>query len=173
MIELVVAVAIIGILISIAIPAFTDLQYDARISQLKNALATIIKECSVAQLRGKSTRFADISAAKASVPGYRLKAYGHYQGTPQYDSSNCFASVQWPAGTPQQPGIIVAAEPTQVVAGQAGGNIPKTPTFMIIFKTLSGEVVRYCDYVNEDPVFKGGCVADAVIPTINLAVGSW
>lgn len=47
LIELVVVIAILGILIAIALPNFLNVQKDAQIAQATNALSTIIKECAV------------------------------------------------------------------------------------------------------------------------------
>ena len=55
LIELVVVIAILGILIAIALPNFLNVQKDAKINQAKNALATIVKECNVANLRGSGS----------------------------------------------------------------------------------------------------------------------
>jgi len=51
LIELVVVIAILGILIAIALPNFLNVQKDAQINQAKNALAGIIKECNVKMTR--------------------------------------------------------------------------------------------------------------------------
>lgn len=51
LIELVVVIAILGILIALALPAYTDIQKDAQVNTIKNVLTTINKECVVAGLR--------------------------------------------------------------------------------------------------------------------------
>jgi type II secretory pathway pseudopilin PulG len=164
-------VSIIGILIAIALPRFSSIQKDAQISQVKNTLATIIKECNIAQLRGKSTLLGDIKSAKASLPGYLLESNGFRQGTSGYNSTNCFRSVQYPAGSPRELGILISAEPTSLVPGQAYG---KTPFFMIIYKTLSGELLRYCEYQDADPsVYPEGCTVNQVNPRSGIAEGTW
>jgi type IV pilus assembly protein PilA len=51
LIELVVVIAILGILIAIALPNFLNVQKDAKINQAKNTLAGILKECAVKEVR--------------------------------------------------------------------------------------------------------------------------
>ena len=64
LIELVVVIAILGILIAIALPNFLNVQKDAKINQAKNALAGVIKECAV-----KETRFGSATQGETSTPG--------------------------------------------------------------------------------------------------------
>ena len=47
LIELVVVIAILGILIAIALPNFLNVQKDAKINQAKSTLANLVKELSL------------------------------------------------------------------------------------------------------------------------------
>ena len=67
LIELVVVVAVLAILSSIAIPAFDDMRKKAMITTAKANLILIIKECNLAQvMNGGSARFSDIQAWNSS-----------------------------------------------------------------------------------------------------------
>ena len=82
LIELVVVIAILGILIAIALPNFLGVQKDAQVNQAKNALATIIKECGVKSARFDSTTFGQpgvtsgddtlIASANGKLTGYKI-----------------------------------------------------------------------------------------------------
>ncbi len=84
LIELVVVIAILGILISIALPNFLNVQKDAKINQAKNALAGIIKECAVKETRldsatigkqGGAGKEAPVQMALGNLSGYKLFAF--------------------------------------------------------------------------------------------------
>lgn len=64
LIELVVVIAILGILIAIALPNFLNVQKDAKINQAKNILAGMVKECAV-----KETRFDVPTQGETATPG--------------------------------------------------------------------------------------------------------
>ena len=51
LIEFVVAIAVIRLLIALALPSFNDARRDSQLSQAKNTLAILYKECVVAQAR--------------------------------------------------------------------------------------------------------------------------
>jgi len=81
LIELVVVIAILGILIAIALPNFLNVQKDAQINQAKNALAGIVKECNVkltrydvdtVGYRGGTGENAPVQTAFGSLKGYAL-----------------------------------------------------------------------------------------------------
>ena len=82
LIELVVVIAILGILIAIALPNFLGVQKDAQVNQAKNALATIVKECGVKSARFDSSTFGQpgvtsgdntlIASANGKLTGYTI-----------------------------------------------------------------------------------------------------
>jgi len=85
LIELVVVIAILGILIAIALPNFLNVQKDAQINQAKNALAGVVKECQVKLTRydvetvgykGGTGEDSPVQTALGSIKGYEL-----YPGT--------------------------------------------------------------------------------------------
>jgi prepilin-type N-terminal cleavage/methylation domain-containing protein len=181
LIELVIVIAILGILVAIALPAFRGVQSEAQVSQAKNALATIVKECVVAELRGKPTQLKYIKAAKASLSGYRLSNGGiASQGTSAYENSSCFSQVRWPPGSAPERGIAVFADPISTVQGQAYASLPQ---FMIMFKQPSGSTEQICRFWWGDPNVKSdGCEADEPtgdpfvnggIPQPQYVTGNW
>ena len=159
LIELVIVISILGVLVAIALPAFRGVQTEAQVSQAKNALATIVKECVVAELRGKPTQLRYIKAAKASLSGYRLSNGGiAMQGSSAYENSSCFSQVRWPPGSAPEKGIAVFADPISTVQGQAYASLPQ---FMIMFKQPSGSTEQICRFWWGDPSVKSdGCEAD-------------
>lgn len=81
LIELVVVIAILGILIAIALPNFLGVQKDAKINQAKNALIGMVKECAVKEVRtgnstigttGGSGASGVIQTANGKLSGYTL-----------------------------------------------------------------------------------------------------
>lgn len=148
LIELVVVIAILGVLISIAMPQFINIKKDAEINQAKSALATLFKECKVAEIRGNSTLLSDISSAKASLPGYRLST-GQLFGA-DFLAEDCFRSdlggmmliEAWPVVPDSYP---VGTEPTKIA-----------PIFAFQYDPASGEVTRTCQ-VWSDAEYLAGC----------------
>jgi len=70
-------IAILGVLIAIALPNFLNVQKDAQISQAKNALASIVKECAVSEAREKGTKFMDAKGVEANLgKGYAIYTTG-------------------------------------------------------------------------------------------------
>ena len=144
LIELVVVIAILGILISIALPSFVNLQKDAKINQVKTALTTIVKECNVAVLRDKSTKLQDIASARGSLPGFTLSSQGISGNA--FLARDCFQTVN---GTSQIT-IDAFAGATRAIG------LTKMPMFSVLYNLSNGRVTRQC-LVQEDTEYKGGC----------------
>lgn len=156
LLELVVVISILGILISISIPLFSDIRKQAQVSQAKNALATIVKECIVAELRGQSTVLSDIPSAKASLPGFELFGVSD-QGLPVtqslFSGQNCFTYSAARSG-----GFIgLYAEPKPPNPG--GNPLDIMPRFSINYDKPSGDVTKSCTY-NPDVSYRAGCDPD-------------
>ena len=91
LVELVVVIAVLAILSAVAIPAFTNVQANARASAVQNGLVNGIKECFVKQAEGTAApvfndavSFTDIDAFR----GYTLK-----QSTvATFGGNTCFAA---------------------------------------------------------------------------------
>ena len=73
LIELVVVVAVLAILSAVAIPNFLSVSQDGQIAAAKNTLATIIKECTSNDVKGKGTKIGEVQSALASLNGYELQ----------------------------------------------------------------------------------------------------
>jgi prepilin-type N-terminal cleavage/methylation domain-containing protein len=144
LIELVVVIAILGILISIALPSFINIQKDAKINQAKSALATIVKECNIAALRGKSTLLADIASARGSLSGYNLSSQG-VTGT-NFLARDCFRTIRGNS----QITIDAIAGPTR------SAGLAVMPMFSIVYNSNTGSVSKTC-LVEEGTEYKGGC----------------
>jgi type IV pilus assembly protein PilA len=71
LIELVVVVAVLAILAAIAIPAFTSINDEARVSGAKATLANLVKECAV-KLVGTGA----VTYTLPTLNGYTLSATG-------------------------------------------------------------------------------------------------
>jgi prepilin-type N-terminal cleavage/methylation domain-containing protein len=150
LIELVVVIAILGVLISVALPSFLNIQKDGQAAQAKNALATIVKECVVSSLRGKSLKFSQLSSAQASLSGYTLTYAGHSQQTQQFQDSDCIGPL--PSGGE---GTLLYANPTRYVAGQTYTELPQ---FQIVYRTDTGQTDRVCQYYyGVSGVYPAGC----------------
>ena len=170
LIELVVVIAILGVLLSLALPRFLSIKDDAKMNQAKNALASIVKECEVAYLRGRSTALKDIASAPASLSGYRLKVGRKVQGTSDYSNSECYQSVIWPAKSPAALATQFFASPETSISGKT---YAATPEFMIVFKPSTGETFRVCTYADEPDVNKAGCTPIVTDPFTGNTVGEW
>lgn len=72
LIELVVVIAILGILVSIALPFFKNLTQRAKVAQAQNALVGLVKECNVAITKDEEVSMDIMKTAKGSLSSYRL-----------------------------------------------------------------------------------------------------
>ena len=68
LLELVVVVAVLAILASLALPNFTGVIRDAKISAAKSSLVNIMKECVATSLRlGREAKISEVVSAKSTI----------------------------------------------------------------------------------------------------------
>ena len=163
LIELVVVIAILSVLTAIALPNFLSIRKDAHISQAKNALAVILKECAVAQargLRGGAPLLGDIQAASASLSGFRLVVNNStslsdvYSNDPLFQSIPCFQAT----ATPE---FRVKAVPIPAMVTSRGN--PSMPKFVIGYSASTGATERICLFIKDPEVYGGGCELSSAI----------
>lgn len=135
LIELVVVIAILGILIAIALPNFLNVQKDAQISQAKNALASIVKECAVAEAREKDTTFMGATTVNANLgKSYKIWSIKGIDATT--------GAIDWGqeyvAGTAPTDGDSCLQAGVKYTGG-------KLPNFAIITTTADGKTVKGCE----------------------------
>lgn len=141
LIELVVVIAIIGALVSIALPVFVNIQKEAKVKQAQNSLVSLLKECRVAMLKDENASMADMSAAKASLPSYEITSR---------NSSNLGACAKSFNGRSL---IVAEAVPTVYSDAKRVSDFPK---FIIANYLDDGTVLRDCE-VESYTKFKAGC----------------
>ena len=90
LVELVVVIAVLAILSAVAIPAFTNVQANARASAVQNGLVNSLKECAVREAEGDSTFWADV-ASNSNANAFRDYQIQPLTGTNQGNDS-CFAT---------------------------------------------------------------------------------
>ena len=165
LIELVIVIAILGILVSIALPAFRGIQKEAQTSQVKSALSTIIKECLVAETREKPTNLGSIQSAQASLSGYTLGIEsGYQQGSSQYAAAECFTNFINPITSQAVYGTYLLGNPVQNLPGKL---YQATPQFWIIYNQRTGSTTNVCQYwYGDSKVDPSGCQAPAPSPCI-------
>jgi len=144
LIELVVVIAIIGILTAIALPRFLGVEKDAQISQAKNALAIIAKECAVSDARERGTAFMDAKSVEANL-GKRYKIY-------TVTSISDAGKVAW--GSEYVSGTAPATNNTCMRVG-ARDEKDILPSFAISYSTSSGKTAKGC-YVKNSDVYNDG-----------------
>ena len=98
LVELVVVIAVLAILSAVAIPAFTNVQANARASAVQNGMVNGLKECAVRDAEGDTTAWAD-AASFASASAFRGFSIRALTGTNQGNNS-CFAveAISDPSG---------------------------------------------------------------------------
>ena len=170
LIELVVVIAILGILIAIALPNFLGVQKDAKINQAKNALATIVKECAVKETRFDSATVGEtatpgtggdtpVASALGSVSGYTLKGDITTAGT---------AYTVFPVAATAFDGTAANKDLScyGVVAEADGGTLP---SFSIEFD--NGQTTKICE-VTAATTYVSGCFDSTQAGEVNLPKGA-
>ena len=143
LLELVIVISILGVLVSVAIPYFTNVQRDAQISQAKNSIATVVKECMVSVIRSDANpAMQSISSVKGSLSGYVFKSLG------ATSLGNCVKS-----NLSGEQVISIEAVP-DVPSGQ--DPLAEMPSFLITQYLADGRVVRECS-VESYTKYKAGC----------------
>ncbi len=135
LIELVVVIAILGILIAIALPNFLNVQKDAKINQAKAVLVQLVKECAVSEARELGSTFANITSDDGNLGDYKIAvptiaawnaAGGLGTTVTKKDADSCFTA----AAVPASPG---SAKTDWM-----------TPGFALSLVSTSGKVQKWC-----------------------------
>ena len=156
LIELVVVIAILGILIAIALPNFLGVQKDAQINQAKNALATIVKERGVKSARFSSNTFGQpgasgedslVASANANLNGYTLTTGDDITATAGGSETALALGSSTAAGTNTNDSCYEV---------QAFASDGKLPHFAIEFSPTTGETTKTC-YVEKTDTYVAGC----------------
>ena len=143
LIELVVVIAILSILISIALPRFSEIRKDAQVAQAKNILSTILKECKVAIIRDSGNAvMSQMPSARGSVPGFGLRSLG---------SSNLGDCLK--SNLAGEAVVTVEAYP---IASSGQLPLAEVPSFLITYYEESGQVLKECN-VESYTKYKSGC----------------
>lgn len=171
LIELVVVIAILGILIAIALPAYTNILKDAQVNTIKSLITTINKECIVAGLRKSngSPTFADIRAWKTK------NKYGPRGGHPgwgwknwTYDTS-LYTPTPDPINETDSCYSIAAMSATTTLPG---GSLSRDfPDFHIFYDDSTNTVRKVCVVKNPTTYNNGHCVISSNGP--HGPQGSW
>ena len=156
LIELVVVIAILGILIAIALPNFLGVQKDAKINQAKNALATIVKECAV-----KGVRYGNTTVGEAGGTGPTSLVQAAAANLNDYTIENASAGGS----------ALTAASGNPCMTAYAVNSTGQLPTFGI--ESANGATVKNCWGGSE---YNDGCYTDAsLVSLVSTAAeaGSW
>ena len=90
LVELVVVIAVLAILSEVAIPAFTNVQANARASAVQNGMVNGLKECAVRDAEGETTTW----AAVASFANTTANPTGQNSNFSVYLDANTGAAVK-------------------------------------------------------------------------------
>jgi len=144
LIELVIVIAILGILIAVALPAYTGIQKDAQVNTIKNILTTINKECVVTGLRkaSGSPTFGDIRAWKTH------NKYGPGTGHQGWGRKNWTYDTSLTSKSPINAGESCYAMATMSTTTEDGLNQHFFPHFEIRYDPNSGESFKRCTVAN-------------------------
>ena len=148
LIELVVVIAILGILIAIALPNFLNVQKDAKINATLNLLTTIVKECKVVEIRGNDNPTIDDTGSGRSRKDKNTygDAYGGYGFT--YDTS-----LVSNRGITGRTTCFTLAAKSDTPPNTAIGILPH---FMISYDSNTGETERDCKVDSATSTYNNG-----------------
>jgi prepilin-type N-terminal cleavage/methylation domain-containing protein len=155
LIELVVVIAILGILIAIALPNFLNVQKDAKINQAKNALATIVKECSVKEVRTGSANVGVSNGTGAAAPV--TTAAANLNDYSLFTTSAVNVS-------------LLSSSANSCYSAAAKNDSGKLPDFWITFDSATGQTSKGCKGVSGG--YNEGC-ASAGVTVVGTATGTW
>ncbi len=136
LIELVVVIAVLAILSAVAIPAFTNVQANARAAAVQNAMVNGLKECAVREAENES----DLSWASVAS----FKNASAFRG---------FTIQQLPTNQQGNDRATDSCYGVEAISNPAGQN----SQFQIFLRESDGVAVKYCS----DPA-KAGCGAGNV-----------
>jgi len=159
LIELVVVIAILGILIAIALPNFLNVQKDAQISQAKNALASIVKECAVSEAREKGSAFMNAKGVEANLG----KGYAIYSSGGISNANVITWGPKYVSGTPP-------VAPGKDSCFEVGAKFKDAtmPHFAISVNTTAGTTTKSCE-VAANAYNDGACT----LPVTGGTAGTW
>ena len=136
LIELVAAVAILGILTAIAIPKYNQLQHDAAISRAKDLLANIIKECIFVDTLNGGAKVGDL---RSTGYGSKNSPGGHRLGI-NWRNTTCGFNCGWVLDTDLNSQIPLEPQHSCFqVAAKSG-----TSHFMIKYDMTTKKIERDC-----------------------------
>ena len=142
LIELVVVIAVLGILSAVAIPAFVGVQANARASAVKNGLVNGVKECVVRKADFKSTDFADAQSFQGNYQGYNITVVTTEIPNPN-DPNNPLESSSTSCYTAQ-------ATPEDEDSTDATFTIALDESTGIVAKSCTDNTAPGCFKINED-----------------------
>ena len=155
LIELVVVIAILGILIAIALPNFLNVQKDAKINQAKSTLANLVKECAVAEAREKDALFSTTTTDSGNLGTYTIV-------TPS-DVTNATDGEGgiWEGGNAEKADedscYVAAAVPG---AAESTASDWKLPAFAISYDSSTGSISKFCILGSDTGHYDEGCTED-------------
>jgi len=167
LLELIVVIAVLAILGSIAIPSFTKVRKDALISAVKATLTQVNRECMVELAKGNiSPSFDDLTSWKS------YNKYGPGGGHPGW------GFIEWTFDTGMYTAIPISpSDPCLTLSAMSAtedspGRYKKLyPDFSITI-TGSGEIIRTCVVVDQGFTYnEGHCDISTEPCTFNLGTG--
>ena len=136
LIELVIVIAVLSILSAIAIPSFTGVRNNAKVSAVKNSLVNIIKECLVAEAElGANPTFSNIASWQT------LNSYGDRTGLNFGFTYDTELASSTPISANASCYRLAAKSNTQDVNGT---QVPILPHFEIFLDMTDNKVKKNC-----------------------------